>query len=33
MTKKNAEKLNCDGIEFPIHENDFNKIEKYIYMY
>ena len=30
MTKiktKIAEELNYDGIEFPIHENDFNKIE------
>ena len=25
--KKIAEELNCDGIEFPIHEKDFNKIE------
>ena len=27
MTKKNAEELNYDGIGFPIHEKDFNKIE------
>ena len=27
MRKKIAEKLNYDKIEFPIHENDFNKIE------
>ena len=25
--KKLAKELNYDGIEFPIHENDFNKIE------
>ena len=25
--KKNAEKLNYDGIEFPMQEKDFNKIE------
>ena len=25
--KKIAEELNYDGIEFPIHEKDFNKIE------
>ena len=25
--KKIAEKLNYDGIAFPMHENDFNKIE------
>ena len=25
--KRIAEELNYDGIEFPIHENDFNKIE------
>ena len=25
--KKIAEELNHDGIEFPIHEKDFNKIE------
>ena len=24
--KRIAEELNYDGIEFPIHENDFNKI-------
>ena len=27
MTKKIAWELNYDGIEFPIHEKDFNKIE------
>ena len=27
MTKKIAEELNYDGIEFPIHEKDFSKIE------
>ena len=27
MTKKIAEELNYDEIEFPIHEKDFNKIE------
>ena len=25
--KKNAEKLDYDGIEFPVQEKDFNKIE------
>ena len=25
--KKIAEKLDCDGIEFPLQEKDFNKIE------
>ena len=27
MTKKIAEELNYDGIEFPVQEKDFNKIE------
>ena len=27
MIKKTTEELNYDGIEFPIHEKDFNKIE------
>ena len=27
MTKKIVEELNYDGIEFPIQEKDFNKIE------
>ena len=27
MTKKIAEKLDYDGIEFPVQEKDFNKIE------
>ena len=26
--KKSAEGLNYDGIEFPVQEKDFNKIEK-----
>ena len=31
--KKNTEKLDYDGIEFPVQEKDFNKIEvkKYIH--
>ena len=27
LTKKIAEKLGYDGIQFPVQENDFNKIE------
>ena len=27
LTKKNAEKLNYDEIEFPVQEKDFNKIK------
>ena len=27
MDKKIAEELNYDGIEFPVQEKDFNKIE------
>ena len=28
MNKKIAEKLDYDGIAFPVQENDFSKIEK-----
>ena len=31
--KKIAEELNYDGTEFPIHEKDFYKVKKKIYMH